>query len=80
MSEALKVTGGKSRIKEKALVLIPDGNLSACLTCGTCASGCPATGMMDMDPRKFLRMAVLGMDDQLENNPWIWVCTMCKRC
>ena len=80
MTEALKVTGGKSRIKDKALALIPDGNLSACLTCGTCASGCPATGLMDMDPRKFLRMAVLGMDDELEKHPWIWVCTMCKRC
>ena len=80
MTEALKVTGGKSRIKDMALALIPDGNLSACLTCGTCASGCPATGLMDMDPRKYLRMAVLGMDEELTKHPWIWVCTMCKRC
>ncbi|WP_300669948.1 (Fe-S)-binding protein [Desulfoluna sp.] len=80
MVEVLEVTGTPSHIRDKALAMIPDGNLNACLTCGTCASGCPATGQMEMDPRKFLRMAVLGMDDQLERHPWVWVCTMCKRC
>ena len=55
-------------------------NLNLCLTCGACSSGCPATGINDMDPRKFLRMAVLGMDEELTSHPWVWVCTQCKRC
>jgi len=33
-----------------------------------------------MDPRKFIRMAVFGMDEELERHPWVWACTMCKRC
>jgi Fe-S oxidoreductase len=33
-----------------------------------------------MDPRKFIRMAVFGMDQALERHPWVWSCTMCKRC
>ena len=61
--------------------MLPDGgNLNACLTCGTCAAGCPATGLEGLDPRKFLRMAFLGMDEEVTTTPWVWMCTMCKRC
>lgn len=80
MLDVLQLEQKNDGIRQKVKDLIPDGNLSACLTCGACASGCPASGQMDMDPRKFLRMAVLGMDAQIERNPWIWVYTMCKRC
>jgi ferredoxin len=44
------------------------GNLDLCLTCGACVSGCPATGLEDMDPRKFLRLAVMGLDDLLTSH------------
>ena len=71
----------KSKFADKAKELIPNGgNLNLCLTCGACASGCPATGLNDMDPRKFLRMASLGMDEELLSNDWVWMCTMCQRC
>ncbi len=71
---------GKS-FKEKAQSLLPsDGNYDMCLTCGLCSSGCPASGLADMDPRKFLRMAALNMEQQLETTPWVWMCTMCQRC
>jgi hypothetical protein len=33
-----------------------------------------------MDPRKFLRMAALGMDDEIRKSEWPWMCTMCQRC
>lgn len=80
MSELIKVNEKKNNLKKIVEEIIPDGNLSLCMTCGTCASGCPATGLMDMDPRKFIRMAVLGMDEEIKRHPWMWVCTMCKRC
>ncbi len=61
--------------------LVPGGgNLDLCLTCGACVSGCPAAGLEDMDPRKFLRMATLGLDDKITKHPWVWMCTMCTRC
>jgi len=66
---------------EKVKEILPDGgNLDLCLTCGACASGCPATGLEGMDPRKFLRMAALGMDEEITSTPWIWWCSMCQRC
>jgi heterodisulfide reductase subunit C len=70
-----------SRFIDKVRDLLPEGgNLNMCLTCGLCSSGCPATGLHDMDPRKFLRMAALGLDDEILSSPWIWLCSMCQRC
>jgi ferredoxin len=71
----------KSLFKDKVMQLLPSGgNLNACLTCGACAAGCPATGLEGMDPRKLLRMASLGMDEEILHTQWAWYCTMCQRC
>ena len=80
--ELLKINGNdKSPFKERIKSKIPNGaNLNLCLTCGACASGCPATGLADMDPRKFVRLVALGMEDQITKHPWVWMCSLCKRC
>jgi heterodisulfide reductase subunit C len=84
MTEAVISLGKKKKkaiFLDKVKQLLPEGgNLNACLTCGACASGCPATGLENMDPRKFLRMAALGMDEEIMKSDWPWMCTMCQRC
>ena len=83
MSEStVKIKGKKqSTFLDKAKGIIPEGgNLNLCLTCGACASGCPATGLEDMDPRKFLRLVAMGLDQQAVHSNWVWMCTMCQRC
>jgi L-lactate utilization protein LutB len=84
MIMAEKVIKVEGRVEHKILddvkKLLPEGNLSLCLTCGLCSSGCPATGLDGMDPRKFLRMLVLGMDKEVMESDWPWMCTMCQRC
>ena len=82
-SEVIKIKRGKkdTTFKDEVMALLPDGgNLNLCLTCGLCSAGCPATGIEDMDARKFLRMASLGLDDEVLNSNWAWFCTMCQRC
>lgn len=65
----------------KAHELLPDASsYDSCLACGLCSSGCPASGLYGIDPRRFIRMAMLGMNEELSNTPWIWTCTMCRRC
>jgi ferredoxin len=78
----LKIGGKKkSRFMDEVKALLPEGgNLDLCLTCGACSSGCPATGLEGLDPRKMLRMAALGMDEELMASDWPWMCTMCQRC
>ena len=71
----------KSTFMDEVMKILPEGgNLNLCLTCGSCSSGCPATGLEGMDPRKFLRMAALGLDDEIMKSNWAWMCTMCQRC
>ena len=80
-AEAIKIkTHRRSAFIEKVKAILPKGgNLNLCLTCGACSSGCPATGLEGMDPRKFLRMAALGLDEEVTKHPRVWMCTMCQR-
>ena len=80
--KAIRIEGKKKSIfMDKVKELLPEGgNLNLCLTCGACSSGCPATGLDGMDPRKFSRMAALGLDDELLKSEWVWMCSMCHRC
>jgi ferredoxin len=83
MTQAMVKLGAKKKntLLDQVRDILPDGgNLDLCLTCGMCSSGCPATGIDDMDPRKLLRMISLGLDDQVLASDWPWMCTMCQRC
>jgi ferredoxin len=79
--DAIEMRKVRGEFLNKVKGLIPGGgNLDLCFTCGTCASGCPATGLDDMDPRKFLRLILLGLDEEATKSPWVWMCTQCQRC
>ena len=73
--------GSRHRLKDLMRSALPGGGgLDTCFACGVCASGCPASGLSDMDPRKFVRMVSLGMDEEVMENDWVWMCTTCNRC
>jgi len=59
-------------------MLPPGASFDACVGCGLCASGCPASGLFGMDPRRFINMAQLGLNEELDATPWVWTCTQCK--
>ncbi len=65
--------------KETKLRVSPEF-ADVCFTCGTCASGCPVSGVDGMDPRKAVRMAALGLDQELIDSRFPWICTVCGRC
>jgi heterodisulfide reductase subunit C len=69
-----------SEFKSAILDKVPEAKFDLCLTCGTCTGGCPASELLDMDPRKLVRMLLLGLDDEVKKTNWAWVCTMCARC
>ena len=80
MPQPIELDDLECEFKEEVLEKVPDALLDLCMTCGTCSGGCPASGLMDMDPRKLLRMINLGMDEEVKKSKWAWVCTMCARC
>lgn len=51
-----------------------------CITCGLCSSSCPASGIDGFDPRMLVRMVGLGLEDDVVNAKWPWICTMCGKC
>jgi heterodisulfide reductase subunit C len=50
------------------------------MACGTCSAGCPITGIGGFDPRKIVRMVLLGRDRELIESKLPWLCTMCGKC
>ena len=56
-------------------------NIQTCWTCGSCDFECPInifTG--SLRPQKIVRMANLGLLDELVELPEIWYCINCRRC
>ena len=52
-----------------------------CWTCSTCDQECPVNRSAgNLRPQKIVRMATLGMMDELLTLPDIWYCLTCRRC
>jgi heterodisulfide reductase subunit C len=56
-------------------------NIKACFACGVCTGGCPVTAIDPAyDPRKIIRMIMLGMRDRVLDSDFIWLCALCSTC
>ena len=53
-------------------------NFKRCFSCGTCTASCPVSEVNpDYDPRKIIRMALLGMRREVLGSETIWMCFRC---
>ena len=51
-----------------------------CLSCGLCSSRCPMSGVDGFDPRKLMRLCLLGEVGRAAAARFPWLCTGCGRC
>jgi heterodisulfide reductase subunit C len=52
-----------------------------CFTCGTCTASCPVAEVHDeYDPRRIIRMALLGMKKEVLSSDILWMCSRCYTC
>jgi len=52
-----------------------------CYACGTCAAGCPVRRFHPaFNPRRIIRMVLLGMRQQVLKEPFLWLCATCFTC
>ena len=62
---------------------IPGGeHLDACFACGTCVSKCMIQQKVEPEynPRKLIRMVMLGLQEEAFKNPTTWLCSACDLC
>ncbi len=56
-------------------------NIQHCFSCGTCVAACPVRWINEKyNPRKIIRMALLGMKEQVLKSEFIWLCSTCYTC
>ena len=55
-------------------------NLSRCIQCMKCAIGCPVAFAMDYNPAQIIRMAIMGMKQEVLDTHTVWLCSDCKTC
>jgi heterodisulfide reductase subunit C len=56
-------------------------NIRKCFACGTCTAGCPAFQADHVyNPRRIIRMILLGMRKEVLTSPAIWLCHQCYAC
>jgi len=65
---------------KREIAAICGENVMSCYQCGECTAGCPAAFAMDLTPNQVMRMAQLGLKDELIASSAIWLCAGCETC
>ena len=55
-------------------------DIDACFNCGNCTAVCPLSTENDSFPRRVIRFAQLGLEDQLLSSKELWMCYYCGEC
>jgi heterodisulfide reductase subunit C len=66
----------------KVVMRQPGGEaIQKCFQCGICVASCPIREIeAQYNPRKIIKMTLLGMKDQVLKDEFIWLCSMCFMC
>ncbi len=54
--------------------------VNMCFQCGTCTASCPSGRQTSFRTRQLVRMAQLGMKDEVLSSEELWYCTTCYTC
>jgi heterodisulfide reductase subunit C len=56
-------------------------HIKLCFACGLCTASCPVSDIdPEYNPRRIIRMVLLGMREQVLSSDFIWLCTQCYTC
>ena len=55
-------------------------SLLACNQCGKCSAGCPMSFAMDSLPNQIIRLAQLGLEEDIASSNTVWICASCLTC
>jgi heterodisulfide reductase subunit C2 len=55
-------------------------DLSLCLQCKKCSSGCPVAKLAETRPSEIMRLLHLGVGEELLERDLVWLCVSCETC
>lgn len=56
-------------------------NIKLCFACGLCTASCPVSDIdSEFNPRRIIRMVLLGMKKEVLSSDTIWFCIQCYTC
>lgn len=56
-------------------------NIKLCFACGICTASCPIREVDERyNPRRIIRMVLLGMKERVLKSDFIWLCSSCYAC
>ncbi|MBN2585754.1 MAG: 4Fe-4S dicluster domain-containing protein, partial [Candidatus Fermentibacteraceae bacterium] len=65
---------------KKRVIELSGQNMDSCYQCGNCSSGCPVAQEMDILPNRIMRLAQLGLKDDIIHSATLWICASCFQC
>lgn len=69
--------GFRQRLVEK----YGDSGFMHCLACGSCSASCPVRRLEEKyNPRRIIRMAILGLKDEVYRSEFVWMCSYHTTC
>ena len=70
-------TSFRDRLAEK----VGDAGFMHCLSCGSCSASCPVRRLEEKyNPRRIIRMAIMGMKEEVYASEFVWICSYHSTC
>ena len=79
--ETIAIERLEANFKHEVAAKPGGAHIRRCFACGTCTAGCPVFQVeTDYNPRKIIRMILLGMRKELLSSKVLWLCQRCAIC
>jgi len=67
--------------RERLAAKVGDAGFMHCLSCGSCSASCPVRRLEEKyNPRRIIRMAVMGMREEVYRSDFVWICSYHYTC
>jgi len=81
MIETIAIERLDASFKHEVAAKPGGAHIRRCFACGTCTAGCPVFQVeTDYNPRRIIRMILLGMRRELLSSKVLWLCQRCSIC
>ncbi len=67
--------------RDRLVAKAGDAGFMHCLACGSCSASCPVRRLEEKyNPRRIIRMAIMGMKEEVYASEFVWICSYHSTC